>query len=128
MQVEPITGRTVPATTPTVGPHGNPAAPSADSDTSAALSLPGTKSGNTTGTPSPDQEPNIEQTIKSLAEAVQDFDIALNFSRDEDTGAIVVKLIDQQSGETVQQIPTEATLRLSAALGKLQGQFFSRKA
>lgn len=128
MQVEPITRRTVLATTPTVGPHGNPAAPSADSETSAALPLPGTKSGNTTGTFSPDQEPNIEQTIKSLTEAVQDFDIALNFSRDEDTGTIVIKLIDQQSGETVQQIPTEVTLRLSAALGKLQGQFFSRKA
>ena len=76
----------------------------------------------------PDQEPNIEQAIKSLADAVQDYDITLNFSRDEETGAIVIKLIDQQSGETVQQIPTEVTLRLSAALGKLQGQLFSRKA
>ena len=128
MQVEPITGRTVLATAPTTSPHGNPAAPSADSETSAALNLPGAKSGKTPGTPAPDQEPNIEQAIKSLAEAAQDFDIALNFSRDEETGAIVIKLIDQQSGETVQQIPTEVTLRLSAALGKLQGQLFSRKA
>ena len=128
MQVEPITGRTVLATAPASSPRGNPAAPSADSETSAALNLPGTKFGKTAGTPSPNQEPNIEQAIKSLADAVQDFDITLNFSRDEETGAIVIKLINQQSGETVQQIPTEATLRISAELGKLQGQLFSRKA
>lgn len=128
MQVEPITGRTVLAAAPAAALRGNPAAPSADSETSATLTLPGAKSGNTAGTPSSDQEPDVEQAVKSLEEAVRGLDIALNFSRDDKTGAIVIKLIDQQSGETVQQIPTEATLRLSAALGKLQGQLFSRKA
>ena len=63
-----------------------------------------------------------------LGGAVQDENIALNFSRDEETGTIVVKLIDQTSGETVQQIPAEALLHLSAALGKLQGQLFDRRA
>ncbi len=128
MQVEPITGRTVLAAAPAAAVYGRPAAPSADSETSATLTLPGAKSGDTAGTPSPEQEPNVEQVVKSLAEAVRGFDIALNFSRDEKTGAIVIKLIDEHSGETVQQIPTEVTLRLSAALGKLQGQLFSRKA
>ena len=128
MQVEPITGRTVPAVTPVAVPGSKPAAPSADSETSATSTLPGAKSGNTTGAPASNQEPNVEQVVKSLEEAVRGFDIALNFSRDEDTGAIVIKLIDQQSGETVQQIPNEAMLRLSAELGKLQGQLFSRQA
>ena len=45
-----------------------------------------------------------------------------------DTGTIVIKMVDQLSGETVQQIPSEALLRLSAALGKTQGQLFDQKA
>jgi flagellar protein FlaG len=89
--------------------------------------LPGTQSGTPAASPS-DQQPNLEQAVRSLEEAVRAFNITLNFSRDDETGAIVIKLIDQHSGEIVQQIPTEATLHLSAVLGKLQGQFFNRKA
>lgn len=70
----------------------------------------------------------LEQVAKQIQDAIRDTDITLNFSRDEESGAIVVKWIDQHSGEAVQQIPSETALRLAAVLGKLQGQFFNRKA
>ena len=70
----------------------------------------------------------LEQVTKQIQEAIQDTHITLNFSRDEESGTIVVKLIDQASGEAIQQFPSEAALRLAAALGKLQGQFFNQKA
>jgi flagellar protein FlaG len=76
----------------------------------------------------PDRAANVEEALRSLARAVEAANIALNFSRDEETGSIVVKLVDQTSGETVQQIPAEALLHLSAALGKLQGQLFDERA
>lgn len=70
----------------------------------------------------------LEQVAKQIQDAIQDTNITLNFSRDDESGAIVVKWIDQNSGEAIQQIPSETTLRLAAALGKLQGQFFNQKA
>jgi uncharacterized FlaG/YvyC family protein len=70
----------------------------------------------------------LEKVTQQIQDAIQDTNITLNFSRDEESGAIVVKWIDQVSGEAIQQIPSEATLRLAAALGKLQGQFFNQKA
>ncbi|MDX2030123.1 MAG: flagellar protein FlaG [Blastocatellia bacterium] len=76
----------------------------------------------------PDRAAEVDAALDSLGRAVGAADIALNFSRDEETGAIVVKMVDQTSGETVQQIPAEALLHLSAALGKMQGQLFNQRA
>lgn len=76
----------------------------------------------------PELAPDTLAPLQSLEEAVAVANISLNFSRDEDTGSIVIKLVDQTSGETVQQIPSEATLHLSAALSKLQGQIFDKTA
>ncbi len=70
----------------------------------------------------------LEKVTKQIQDVIQDSNITLNFSRDEESGTIVVKLIDQLSGEAIRQFPTEAALRLAAALGKLQGQFFNQKA
>jgi flagellar protein FlaG len=55
-------------------------------------------------------------------------DIALQFSRDEETGTIVMKLVNSQTGESLRQIPNEVTLKLAATLGKLQGGLFDRRA
>ena len=76
----------------------------------------------------PDRAPEAEETLRSLEAAARTANLVLNINRDAETGAIVVKLVDQTSGETVQQIPAEALLHLSAALGKLQGRLFDQKA
>lgn len=70
----------------------------------------------------------LEKVTRQIQDAIQDTNISLQFSRDEESGAIVVKWVDQQSGEAIQQIPSETALRLAAVLGKLQGQFFNQKA
>lgn len=70
----------------------------------------------------------LEKVTKQIQDAIQDTDITLNFSRDEESGAIVIKWVDQRSGEAIQQIPSETSLRLAAVLGKLQGQFINQKA
>jgi uncharacterized FlaG/YvyC family protein len=74
------------------------------------------------------QVQDIDHAISELANAVQPFDIALKFSKDPETGTIVIEMISQHTGETLQQIPNEAMLHVSAALGKLQGLIFSRVA
>ena len=72
------------------------------------------------------QAQEIDHAIGELANAVQPFDIALKFSKDPETGTIVIEMISQQTGETLQQMPNEAMLHVSAALGRLQGLIFSR--
>lgn len=76
----------------------------------------------------PGQGEAAEAAAQAVAEAIRETPIELQFSRDDDTGTIVIKLVNQHSGEMVQQIPTEALLRLSAALGQAQGKLFDRTA
>jgi uncharacterized FlaG/YvyC family protein len=69
-----------------------------------------------------------EQALKKLEQILKQHDILLDFSRDEKTESIVLRMIDQTTGETLQQIPSEVSLRLTAVFGKLQGNVISREA
>jgi uncharacterized FlaG/YvyC family protein len=71
---------------------------------------------------------DVDKVMRDLARAMEPFDIALKFSKDEDTGTIVIQMIDQSTGETLQQIPNEAMLRVATILGRLQGRIFNCKA
>ncbi len=70
----------------------------------------------------------VDAAVRVISEAVSESNIALKFSRDDDTGSIVIEMIDQNTGEPVRQIPSEASLKLSAALGKLQGNIVNHQA
>jgi flagellar protein FlaG len=78
--------------------------------------------------PAANARQDAEQSVRSVNEAIKGFDVSLKFSRDDETGKMVIEVIDQKSGQTLQQFPNEATLHLSAALGKLQGMVFNQKA
>jgi flagellar protein FlaG len=77
--------------------------------------------------PRPTEEPK-EVDLKSLQQVFESHNITLKFSQDEKTNALVVQLINQQTGETLRQIPSDVSLKLAAELGKLQGLLYSRKA
>lgn len=128
MQVESISIRTA-LSTPAVDVSGG----KANVATSDAASSPPTTSARTqqdsANNSFPSKQPDqLEKAIDSIQSALKDSNITLRFSRDDDSGAIVVKWIDQASGEAVQQIPTETILHLAATLGKLQGKLFNQKA
>lgn len=73
-------------------------------------------------------QPEVEAAIRSIEDAVREKNISLTFSRDEQTGTMVMELVDQHTGEPVLQIPSEAQLRLVEVLGKLQGNIINQKA
>jgi len=97
---------------------------------SAALSFGATQAGGPQQSlaVSHDQTDDSEKVLKSFGEALKQANITLKFSRDDDTGMTVIKMIDQTTGETVTQLPSQAVLQISAYLGKLQGLVFSHKA
>jgi uncharacterized FlaG/YvyC family protein len=62
-------------------------------------------------------------SLRKLKETLAENNITLKFSRDESTRAIIVELVDGQTGEAIRQIPSTVSLRLAAHFVKLQGQF-----
>ncbi len=79
-----------------------------------------------TGAPIPDPAAT-EKALNELRKAIEPFDISLKFSRDEETGTIVVQMINA-AGEMLKQIPNEASLRVAATLSKFQGKIFNFEA
>jgi len=71
---------------------------------------------------------DAEAAAGELDQALAPYGVSLEFSRDEDTGTIVIKMFDSTSGEALKQIPNAAALKLSAEFEKLQGRLFSRRA
>lgn len=66
---------------------------------------------------------NLEQLKSVLAEN----NITLQFSQDNDTKQLVVKLVDDKTGEAIRQIPSEISLKLAAVFVKMKGQFVDTK-
>lgn len=61
--------------------------------------------------------------LERLKAVLSEHNITLKFSQDADTKAIVVEMVDGQTGEAIRQIPSTLSLKLAAHFVKLQGQF-----
>lgn len=75
------------------------------------------------------QKGNIEQTEKfqELQSLLEEHNISLSFTHDDETNEIVVKMIDNKTGEAINQFPSEVSLKLATVFAKLQGQFVNEK-
>lgn len=69
----------------------------------------------------------LSAAITSIREAAQSIHRDLNFSLDEESGAVIVKVVDS-NGELVRQIPSEDILRLRGQLEEARSLLFSAKA
>lgn len=70
----------------------------------------------------------VENAIVSMQDATQAMQRNLNFSIDESTGRMVVKVTDSASGEVVRQMPTEEALRLAESLDEMRSLLFTAQA
>lgn len=70
----------------------------------------------------------LEQAVKNIQEFVQAVKRQLEFSIDDSTGKVVVKVIATQSGEVVRQIPSEAALKLAQSLTNASSLLFDEQA
>lgn len=71
---------------------------------------------------------DVARAERSLNSAFNPHGISLKFRQDEETNAIVVEVVDQNTGETLRQIPDETMLHLASSLGSLQGRVVNRQA
>ncbi|MEP7074829.1 MAG: flagellar protein FlaG [Acidobacteriota bacterium] len=74
---------------------------------------------------SADQVKEAKQS--NLVERPTQTDVSLRFSQDKESGRLVVELIDDKTGDSLRQIPTEAALRFSKVFGKIRAKFVDKK-
>jgi len=79
-----------------------------------------------------ESKPAARQDLESAISAIQDFVTAserqLDFSIDDSTGQVVVKVIARQSGEVIRQLPSEVALKLAENLKDANSLLFDIQA
>ena len=68
---------------------------------------------SSTGTTGVARVDDIRNAVQELNSRLETQQIQVNFDVDDDTGRIVVKVKDVDSGEVIRQIPSEATLEFA---------------
>ena len=63
----------------------------------------------------------VHAALAEINQTMQMASIGVRFEFDKDAHTMVTKVVDARSGELIRQMPTEEVLRVSKALGKLQG-------
>ena len=73
-------------------------------------------------------ESQVGQALQSINKALQAFSSNLEFTVDSDSNRTIIKVVDQQTKETIRQMPSVEALEISKALDKLQGLLVRQKA
>ena len=70
-------------------------------------------------------------TAEKIAEAIQNFvstmDVKLNFQVHDDTGTVMVRVINQESGDVIREIPPSQILDLAAKIDRMIGALFDAR-
>jgi flagellar protein FlaG len=75
----------------------------------------------------PDRD-TVEAAARSVREFVQPINSNLEFSVNDDTGQLVVRIIDRNTKEVIRQMPSEEMLALAKALDSIKGLFVKQTA
>lgn len=107
--------------------HIQPAAP--------AFEVPGPAPNKTGSTHSVQPEsapiPSVEETrvaAQEIQKFVDNFMTALRFSVDDESGRVIVSVVDTDTQKLVRQIPSAEVMQIACTLDHVQGLFFNSKA
>lgn len=70
----------------------------------------------------------VEAAAASIQEYVQAVRRSVNFSVEENSGRVVVKVTDADSGDVIRQIPSEEALQLAENLSEVRSLLFKAEA
>ncbi|MGN6388874.1 MAG: flagellar protein FlaG [Burkholderiaceae bacterium] len=105
-------------------PPAQPAAPAPAVQAAAAVQTEAAVT-QVAAVPSAEQ---LQEAIKSINKTLKGVNQDLEFSIDADTRRTILKVVDQQTGEVIRQLPSEEALEIAKALDRLQGLLLSDKA
>jgi flagellar protein FlaG len=69
----------------------------------------------------------IEQTIAKIREAIGPANASLKIEIDPDSDQVIVKVLDDQSGELIRQIPSQEMVEIAKRLDTMQGIFITKR-
>lgn len=96
----------------------SPAAAAVKKDEVRTFAIAGISSQNSQNTVN-EKANELEKEIKSLSEDFKAESVELEFSRDDKTGIVVMKLVDSNTGDSLNQIPSKVSLKLAEVFSKL---------
>ena len=70
----------------------------------------------------------VGRAIDSINQRLAETGADLRFSMDEDSGKLIVRVVDTATKEVIRQIPSEESLAISQSIEKLQGLLVKQKA
>lgn len=68
-----------------------------------------------------EKEVSSEELIQKIKELSQDGLYSVRFETHQDTHQMVIRIVNQESGEVIRQIPSEELLQISKSLQNLRG-------
>ncbi|MFB4393826.1 MULTISPECIES: flagellar protein FlaG [unclassified Pseudomonas] len=74
-----------------------------------------------------DDTDKVKQAVAEIEQFLKQSRRNLEFSTDEDSGKIVVKVIASDTGELIRQLPSEEALRIAESLSDVQSVLFDAK-
>lgn len=72
-------------------------------------------------------QPDLKKAVKEINDFIQATQRKLDFSIDDTTHQVVVKVIATESGEVIRQIPSEQALKLAQSLHDASSLLFDAK-
>lgn len=71
---------------------------------------------------------SVDQAVTQLQDHVQSVHRELRFKVDENTGQTVVRVVDQETGRLIRQVPNQNVLDLNAFLDSISGLLLQEQA
>lgn len=102
------------------GPRQNAAA-------SSAGNIGNTATGGSAA-PSPSSAQEISAALQEIRNTIRPIASELSFSLEQESGRMLVKIVDLETNEVIRQIPSEEIVRISKALDRLQGLLLNNEA
>lgn len=107
--------------------HSATPAQSAVSAPARLLSIDTATSGAESDGAAPDAA-QLQQALSSINQTMQKLAPGLEFAIDPDSSRTVIKVVDQQTGDVIRQMPSAEALEIAKALDKVQGLLISQRA
>lgn len=115
-----------PAAKPAVSTTDKPAdAPRAESTQAVAATA---KSSDADNSNTSDNSDKLKMAVQEIEKFVQSVKRNLEFSIDETSGKVIVKVIASESGEVIRQIPSAEAMKLAESLHNASNVLFDAKA
>jgi len=108
-------------------PQSNPEASAVSRAAHAFVAPPAQAQENSTPA-QPVSREQLKAAVNSVREYIQPFNNNLEFSINDDTKQVVVKVVDSATKEVIRQIPSEEMLAIAKALDSIKGLLFKQKA